>query len=253
MVHREQRAAQEHQPKPTPFPEGFKTGAWAGEPAFVMAGGPSIETHNQIHRLQDHGRIIAVNRSLELPLTPDVWLFLDKEVWEWSMTQRVPKMEPLRQAILRYKGPKVTRFVNNQEKFFVGTDVYRVTWGSSKGLCANLEKANIGSNTGFWGLGWAYALGADPIILFGVDCNPTDHDKRDKRKGNQQHFHDGYPKPPGSGSVYDSFIKTFNAGGVQLRDEGRMVFNCSPGTAVTEVPVLRSIEQALEIAANSTG
>jgi hypothetical protein len=211
-------------------------GDWAGQPCLVLGGGPSLKRFlPDLARLEGRAKVIAVNRALELPLRADLWLFGDAWVLKWAERGQLSK---LRAAIDGYDGPIVTRSWEDRE--YDG----RICAMKAEGpgiLGVNGHGCpNFGRNTGFWGLNWAYWLGADPIVLLGFDCKGRRH--------MQAWWHGGYGyRPRAYDGNYAQWAADFGFAAERLRAESRTVYNASPGTALDCWPVLETMDEILEL------
>ena len=210
---------------------------WLAEPAIILAGGPSIRKHPDLARLQGVGRIIAINRALELPLEPDIWLWMDQPFYTWAMES--PPNECMRRRAREFPGLRVTRVKRKTEEADDG--IYRLRWKGGRGIGPSFaEGVYIGNNSGYWALNIAYAAGANPIILFGYDCQPS-------RNGKQRWWHDGYaPRKPGGGGVYNRMKQDFEDMAPKFTEAGATILNCSPGTALQCFPVIETIDELFE-------
>jgi hypothetical protein len=216
---------------------------WANEPAFILGGGPSMRKHEKLGRIQGKGHIIAVNRALELPVLPDIWMWIDPPFYKWVMTGQLgPHM--LYKATV-YPNMRVTRTSNHAVKpedncncdtcLMVRNwpdNITRMHWQGGRELGPSIaEKVNVGTNSGFWALNIAYCAGADPIILLGIDCNGN-------AAGEQTWWHPGYPRKIGSASAYKRMRESFENAGRRMAEEKRTIWNASPGSSVRSIEVI---------------
>jgi hypothetical protein len=213
---------------------------WEGEPAFVLAGGPSFKQFlPEAHRLVGHGKIIAVNRSLEvMPEYTNLWCFGDRDVWKLMMSDDLPELV---EAFDRFNGVAVTKPYADME---YGPRILK--WGvppSGKyDLGPRLRDGGpcFGGNTGFWAMNFAYCLGCNPIIMFGLDA-------RGGPNGKQAWWHDGYrSKPPGGAECHQYWRTVFQDAYVAMTHKGVLARNCSPGSAV-DWPIVNSIDEVLDL------
>ncbi|MDG3040445.1 hypothetical protein [Roseicyclus marinus] len=84
-----------------------------------------------------------------------------------------------------------------------------------------------GANSGYQAIGLAYQLGADRIILVGLDMQHT---------GGRSHWHGDHPKGLGNAWGIEGWRKNFDALAADLEAEGVEVINCSIDTALTCFP-----------------
>jgi hypothetical protein len=209
---------------------GIYDNAWKGEPAFVMGGGPSIREHGlAISQLQGRGRIIVVNRSVELPLEPDIWMWMDAQYYHKCREGKLGPYAKLRYE--RFDGIRISRVHNSMPG-----DVYQVGWAQGPGISESIFKAHIGNNSGFWGVSWAYCLGANPIVLFGYDYAPS-------KAGSQCWWHDGHGRKSVPASPYDRMREMLDNAAQDFTKNGRVIWNCSPETKLTRYPVIGTLEE----------
>ncbi len=216
-----------------PFP--WTDGEWRGQAAFIIGGGPSVRAHGNLREIVGKGRIIAVNRALELELNPDMWVWIDDIVYEWAIEGKLGQR--MRTNVETFTGVPVCRFVQKKSRPMYPENVVQLNWNPGFELGPSIEEgSNCGNNTGFWAMNLAYCLGADPIILIGFDCHG--------RKGKQAWYHDGYPKDPGGAGVYDSMRHHFSKAGTQARELGLTILNASPGSSIPDIPIIPNLETA---------
>jgi hypothetical protein len=210
---------------------GLQDDAWKDQPAILLGGGPSIGKHGfRISELQARGRIIAVNRAIELPLEPDMWIWMDRPLY---INLKSGKFGPWAQYRLHtYRGPRITRAGSKHPE-----EVIELGYSPGSRLGPTFDSACIANNTGFWGLNLAYCLGCDPIVLFGYDLKPS-------HKGKQTWWHVGYGKEP-SASPYERMRKHIEGIGPDLIAAGRRVWNCSPGTVIDSFEVVEQLDEVL--------
>lgn len=214
-------------------------GAWQGQPAFILGGGPSINVHGfRISDIQSKGKIIVTNRALALPVFPDLWVWMDHGMKNAILSGVLG--EYVRIRFHEYPGPCITR-INIHKPQVLGDDekIFAIGFRHGVGLGPTFHKAYMSNNTGHWALNLAYCLGADPIILFGFDLQGGPNNK-------QVWWHDGYAFDPRVGQdVYAPMKERFEALADDLNKE-RTVWNCSPGTALGCFEVVGSLDTLFE-------
>jgi hypothetical protein len=94
----------------------------------------------------------------------------------------------------------------------------------------------VTGNSGFWALNLAYCLGCDPIILFGYDLNPVN--------GKQGWWHPGYGSDP-SASPYNKMRQHIEGISPELKAAGRRIWNCSPGSSISTIEIVDTIDEVL--------
>jgi len=60
---------------------GIQDGEWAGEPCFIIGGGPSLKGFD-FESLRGKGRVIAINRAYEHVPFADVHFFMDNRYYK---------------------------------------------------------------------------------------------------------------------------------------------------------------------------
>ena len=194
-----------------PPPWRIPLGAWAGSPAFILGGGPSL-ARVDLDRLRGRGRVIAVNNAgLDLAPWADVLYFADG--WQRWLGWNVDRLD-------RFKGDKIVtraRLVPWPEApkiWRVAHDmaIPHVVDGSAvAGVCG-------GSNA----ISLAWQLGASPIVLLGFDMRP----------GN---YHSDHKRPPKPGQHALTFIPALERMARAMRGP-QVVLNATPGSALRAFP-----------------
>lgn len=154
--------------------EVLPDGSWAGEPCFLLGGGPSLIGFD-FERLRGRGRVIAINRAFEYAPFADVLFFMDHKFYQMCHTD--PERFTKWQA---FKGFKI--FLN-----LIGRkveDVYSVKSLGRRGVSYSLKSGLYhGNNSGMGALQLAMAMKAKPIYLLGYDM---------QYENGHSHFHNGY-------------------------------------------------------------
>lgn len=226
----------------------IRDGQWDGDPVFILGGGPSLNHVGDITRINDVGcRVIVVNRSIELPVQADMWVWMDTHFYRWALDGELgPLMEMVADS---YTGLRVTRRTNH----YPATDDCECgACLAVRGLPDNVttvrsqtghelgpsiaDGVRVGKSSGFFALNLAYCMGCDPIILVGYDCKDTN--------GDEEWWHEGYPRKHRNAN-YGSMRRNFEDAAVRLRDENRTAWNVSPLTGIAGFDVLDSIDVAL--------
>ncbi len=227
------RASKAHQQRIRDL--GLHDNAWKNQPAILLGGGPSIGRIGfRISELQGKGRIIACNRALELPLEPDIWVWMDRPLYHNMQVGKFGAWAQYRMAT--YTGPRITRSGAKHPD-----EVIELGYTPGARLGPSFNAACIANNTGFWALNLAYCLGCEPIILFGYDLQPD--------AGKQCWWHKGYGKTPSS-SPYDRMRKHIEGIAPDLKAAGRRVWNCSSATAITTYEIVEELDEILGRLAN---
>jgi hypothetical protein len=216
---------------------------WRGKPAFVLGGGPSIveEHYESLPQLHDHGLVIATNRAIELPIRPDIWVWLEERVYRWMGDGTLGS--DAKAAFDSYSGLRVTRrYVGRVVQYpsnviVLETDPKGHLGDSLAGV------VNRGCNTGFFGLNLAWLLGANPIILLGFDQNQTRED------GRIPHWHDDYPHDEKSQAepAFNVMRSDFEHAAAEARRVDRTIWNASSQSALTCFPRFESLESMFTV------
>jgi len=204
-------------------------GAWKGERCFVVGGGPSLIGFDW-ELLKDAGRIIAVNRAIEVVPWADIMFSMDSRLYEWYHERRnLLKQESL-DAYDEFQGMKVWL---DSHCYHFQPDIYLVKWLGRSGVSLSLERGIYsGGNSGYSAMMLAVALGCNPIVLLGFDMA---HDK------GKTHFHDGYPM----GSCNPAsrmWIDCFSEAAPKIKAAGIQVINTNPYSNIRCFPFGNIVE-----------
>lgn len=174
-------------------------GAWKGEPCFLVGGGPSLKSLDwSLLRCVKH--VVAVNMAYkdlpdaEVCFTEDVrFIELVSAREDWRAFKGVKLVNVLAES-------DATRFLFHSPDLTLlrpPTSEHPKRWSAT--LADGLSQ---GTNSMIGALNLADILGADPIYLLGVDCNPDERFTAN--------YHDEY-KTWGAqfGWHYQSFINDF--------------------------------------------
>jgi hypothetical protein len=118
------------------------------------------------------------------------------------------------------KGFKGLKFTNSWNKD--RPDVIKAKNLGPLGISDSIQNGlNHGGNAGYFALNLAHVMGGNPIYLLGIDM---------KYKGDETHFHDGYPNLDQDVIKEKRFahmINSFTYGLGILKERGVQVYNCS--------------------------
>ncbi|MCJ7828599.1 MAG: hypothetical protein MUP81_02530 [Dehalococcoidia bacterium] len=161
-----------------PAADVLPNGAWAGQPCFIIGGGPSLMGFD-FERLRGRGRVIAINKAyLYMPFA-DVVFFMDHASFYMYLKRKQFGADALK-AWDDFKGLRI--FLNLRGRDV--PDAYSIRSIGRVGLPTSLKNGLYhGNNSGFGAIGVAICAGADPIYLLGYDL---------KHQGGVTHFHGGY-------------------------------------------------------------
>ena len=216
-----------------PVWEILQDGAWKGQAAFLIGGGPSLKGFD-FERLRGLGRVIAINRALEYIPWADILFFMDNRFYQ--MVHKKPEMKEKWEA---FQGIKI--FLNMAGRLY--EDVYSVRKLGRVGLSNSLKTGIFhGNNSGVGAINLAFCLGAKPIYLLGYDC---------AFQGKQTHFHSGYGMVQHEGSV-KSFIKDFDRLNRYIVRTSAKVINLNPKSGCRSFP-FSTFEEVLNERAKRQG
>lgn len=206
--------------------ESLADRAWADQPCFIIAGGPSLIGFD-FERLRGHGRIIAINRALEYIPWADIAFFMD-----WKLYKLYHESIPKKAEWDRFKGRKV--FLNLMGRKL--DDCYSVRSLGRTGCSFTHSKGLYhGNNSGHGALNLAVALGCKPIYLLGYDCG--------FRKGEPSHFHSGYGHR-GNPAIGRSFVRDFELFRAHTKGRVPWIYNLNPNSALRAFP-FKTIDEVL--------
>jgi len=194
-------------------------GAWAGHRCFIVGGGPSLTSFDW-SLLAGEPHVIAINRAfLDCP-NAAIWFSEDLRVIElyherpeWKAFKGLKLFHALAPSYAdqaRALDPSLIIIERKREDKF---------WAKkfSEGL-------SYSSNSMIGALNVADLLGAEPILILGLDCN---------RVGKQtSNYHNDYPADWKTGDTqYDSFVSDFKYWAA-LHLKGKRVYNLNINSAV---------------------
>lgn len=213
-----------------PYAERIQPGAWAGQPAFIIGGGPSLRGFD-LERLRGRGHVIAINRAIEFTPWADIAFFMDRTFYEAIKAGRLG--EPAKKAWEEFAGDRV--FLNLMGRKY--DDVFSIRSAGRRG-CSRSLKAGLfhGNNSGVGALQLALILGAEPVYLLGYDAG---------YEGQAAHFHSGYRKLVHR-KIYESFAgeMSFCTKGMTAAERARVV-NLNPSSRIRDFQ-FQTIEEALD-------
>lgn len=186
---------------------------WGGQRVFIVGGGPSLSPHRSgLHKLNDQGRVLAVNDSY-LHCKPDAIFSLD-HVWLKKRMGEIPDMPaPVIVAVGTEHPRPVVRNL---------TYVRRGERSSPARISTRIETVTNLLNSGAGAINYATLRGATEIFLLGLDFSPGEN--------NRSHYHDGYKwhDAPMSRRMYPRWASVLDEANKSLQEAGVRVWNCSP-------------------------
>lgn len=193
-----------------------KDGAWKGQRAWVIGGGPSIKEFD--FKILEGERVITTNTAfLEYP-SADIEVFMDfTTFYRWLMLGKYGPGSI--QAWNNFKGHKV--HIDLVGRVLPGC--YRLPCRVRSGLTRSLKGVYHGNNVGFGAFQVAVAMKANPIYLVGFDFCHTGSAKDNSRK---THYHDRYPSVMPE-DVILGYMGQFKRILPDIHRRQIQVFNCS--------------------------
>lgn len=190
---------------------------WAGETAYLLAGGPSMR-NVPVHRLRNRC-VIAINDSFELAPWADYLYFCDKRWWD---TRRYKVRN-------QFAGRKLVTMTNAIE------GVFTLACTGLEGLETDPCAIRHGNNSGYQAINLAYHLGAKRIVLLGYDMCLG--------RNGETHWNYGMRPEGARDNGYDNVLRYtmlphFKTLAAPLEAAGVKVFNACPGSALQVWPIV---------------
>ncbi len=199
-------------------------GAWAGERAVVVGGGPSLKDFNW-QSLRGIGRIIVVNRAMFDVPWADVML---------SEDERFFRRFAARDEYKAFRGIKIfacpdDSFVSEIHAIDPSVTIMQ-SCPKSKGWPKSLKDGlSTSSNSMVPAISLADILGAEPLYLLGVDCN---------NKGPANYHSGDYPADWAVGSGQLASYRSDFEHWVAPKMRNKKIVNCNVNSGVTCWPRL---------------
>lgn len=189
---------------------------WVGQTAVILASGPSM-SESVAQSVHESGcRSIAVNNTFRLAPWADI-LYAADEVW-WKNTPDAMQFAGLKVSVGCIKG------------------VHQMRNSGKVGFDPDPTALRTGGNSGYQAIHLAAHAGAATILLCGFDMHTRD--------GHHWHADHVAPLRMTHADHYPNWIRHFETLHTDLRNRGVMVFNCTPGSAVTAFPK-KPLQEAL--------
>lgn len=168
------------------------SGSWHGRPCFVVGGGPSLR-HFDFKRL-DGALTIGVNRAYEF-FSPTALLAIDVRFYEDVLAAKYG--EDALEKFNAYKGIKVGVRICRAHP----AGVREIQSLGVAGPVVSIKQGIYhGNNSGFSAVVLALALGADPVVMLGIDL---------RYDGETSHHHDGHPEKTSERQLFIKCIQPF--------------------------------------------
>lgn len=206
-----------------PLHEVLADGAWTGEPAYIIGGGPSLAGF-EFGRLRGRGRVIAINRAYEFAPFADILFFMDNGFYQWVHDGTL--FPGCLEAWNAFQGYRVFLNIIGREY----GDVYSIRSLGRVGLSSSLKQGIYhGNNSGVGAVNLAFILKANPIYLLGIDCKIDPTTKA-------AHFHSGYTRRPMGGAAFKSFQTDFARLARFTSRTSFSIINLNPNSGVRNFP-----------------
>lgn len=191
---------------------------WAGETAFIVAGGPSLRKMNLRPLKGRH--VIVINNSWELVPDAEVLYFCDTKWWQ-QHGERVKK---------DFQGKYCVTIAHCPDD-----KLLRLDNTGRHGLEILPTGLRHGTNSGYQAINLAYHFGASRIVLLGYDM---------KIEGAQTHWHAGHGRPVDhfEHHVTKNMLPKFDMLVLPLQNLNVEVWNATPGSALKCWPAIDLME-----------
>jgi len=186
---------------------------WPDKAVFVIGGGPSIEKEDLTPLHKRH--VIGVNNAYQLGEWVDIVFFGDARFYNWNTNALLNFPNRIIHCCKPLNKPEFP--FEYLEKISAGPETkqpYPIVWHSKK----IARHVNKGGNTGASGISLASKLGAQHIILVGVDM---------KMKEDRHNFHNTHQHTP-KDDVYRKFTAHFESLAEETKRLGIRVVNATP-------------------------
>lgn len=191
---------------------------WTGETAFILGSGPSL-SKDDVELLRGR-HVIVVNGSYNICPWGEVLFFMDNQ-WFRDRKELIKNWPGL---VVSYSRVAKLELPDIVHRILTDTMPTFPTPGS--------PKVRHGNNSGQTGLSLAIAMGATTIVLLGFDMKTGDD--------GHTHCHDEYGVPGEKDKrVYNRlFIPFFRGWNADAKAIGVTILNATPGSALTEFPMI---------------
>jgi len=205
--------------------------AWAGEPAFILGGGPSL-LHADVAALRGRGRVIACNNAFEIAPWADILIFADSRWHKWNK-HRLDRFEG---DLILTRAKRLDGIRSDEQellKTYKDTRLRRIARDKENALSHD-PAALAGECCGSMALNLAWLYGCDPIFLLGIDM---------RAEGN---WHTRHPVKAESRTYSHRMRPAFERMAAEIIDRGNRAFNCNPDSAMRALPFC-DIEEILKM------
>lgn len=204
---------------------------WKGMRVVVMGSGPSLD-EDQARRIKEARlarsdlRIIAINTTFRIAPFADILYACDGAWWR-----------------AHDKGLDDRCYIDQARELFLPESLWTQDASAAREFELTLIRSRQGNrlsldpsviaqgmNSAIQAIGIGYHAGARSFILVGVDC-----------KG--RHWHKDHPSPLSNSLPHEHWKKNFAEFAKSLTENGVVVKNCSPGTALRAFPLADLTEE----------
>lgn len=197
---------------------------WKGEPAFVIAGGPSVKDQD-VERLRGR-RVIVINSSVHDYPWADILFFGDAR-WFRDVPENKKAVEDFAGIVVttatQIMSPKVKRMAKASPR---------------SGLAKDRQSLPVKRTSLTGGINLAVHRGAGPIVLLGADGKAAPDGKTHHHKPHK------WPARPG---CWDEQKKDLDCIANSLQERGHRVWNASPGSAWSDLWPVMTLDEALSL------
>ena len=181
---------------------------WKNETVVILACGPSLSL-NDVNYVRGKARVIAINDSYTLAPWADILFASDARWWRYH------------DWVKDFRGQRWTHDHNGStwRAEAIKNCLNVVDAENGSGISKEPGKINLGANSGFQALNFAYLTGANKVVLSGFDCGVWN--------SNDTHFFGKHPDSLERASPYGLFRQHFDEAAKDLVGLGISVTNCS--------------------------
>lgn len=213
--------------------EVLPPGSWEGRPAFIVGGGPSLESFDWT-KLKGR-RTIGVNLAF-YKFEPTITFSMDTRFLNWILNGMYePKFPGAREKFEKTRAYKVWCLTYTAK---LPADIYIVKVFKNydhgqRNFSFNMrEGIGHGANSGFGALNLAFVLGANPIYLLGYDMSHTT---------TSTHWHGGHPIVQRKDTI-EGYKAIFNKWAPEIKKAGTRVVNLNPASGLQCFEFMRQEE-----------
>jgi len=132
-------------------------GKWLGATVVILGSGPSL-TREQVDYCRGKAKVIAINDSVKLAPWADILYFCDRQWFDWHTD-----------LVLSFKGEVITLKNFSLKEIIPGLKCLEQY--VNRALSLRSDTVYTGHTSGVQAINLAFHLGAQQVILLGVDIN----------------------------------------------------------------------------------